>query len=156
MLLASAGKGAGTAAAAGEAGARAGGLGSVRSSVASTLLVVLLVVALGFAAYALLASLVAPRPGLWALSKGAGVLLFGFVPWLLVSLGLLRFQRPALLAVAAVFVALGASSFRRRLALPDDLLGPRRSSAPSSFSSSPRGSSTPRSSGARSRWTSPS
>ena len=97
------------------------GPGPERGGLASTLLVILLVEALALAAWAVLASLVPSRPGLWALSKGAGVLLFGYVPWLLASLGLAPFARPALLGTAAVLVLLGGWLFRKRgLSIPED------------------------------------
>ena len=100
-----------------------GGLGSVRSGVLATLLVLLLAEALGLAAWALLAEAVGPRPGLYALSKIVGPLLFAFVPWLLVSLRAVRFEPATLLASAALLLVLGAVVKRRRApAWPEDLL----------------------------------
>jgi len=116
MLLATAGAPAGAA----EAPA-APRKDEARGGFASTLLLVLLVEALAISAWALLASIVPSRPGLWALSKGAGVLLFGYVPWLLSSLGLAPFARPALLGTAAALVLLGGWLFRKRgLSIPED------------------------------------
>ncbi|HQR45943.1 MAG TPA: DUF2298 domain-containing protein, partial [Thermoanaerobaculia bacterium] len=98
------------------------GLGAVRSGVLATLLVLLLAEALGLAAWALLAAALGPRPGLYALSKVAGVLLFAFVPWLLVSLGAVRFERPVLLGTALALVVAGALLRKRRaLDWPEDL-----------------------------------
>ena len=116
MLLASAGAPAGGAAAAPERG-----LGSVRSGAVATLLVLLLAEALGLAAWALLAAALGARPGLYALSKVAGLLLFAFAPWLLVSVGAVRFGRPILLGVALLLVAAGGLvRRRRRLGWPED------------------------------------
>ncbi len=98
-----------------------GGLGSVRSGTLATLLVLLLAEALGLGTWALLAAVLGPRPGLYALSKVAGILLFAFVPWLLVSLGAARFGPPVLLGWAVLLLALGALVRRRRaLGWPED------------------------------------
>ena len=102
--------------------ARERGLGAVRSGALATLLVLLLAEALGLAAWALLAAALGPRPGLYALSRVAGVLLFAFVPWLLVSLGVVRFERPVLLGGALAVAAAGAIVRKRRaLGWPEDL-----------------------------------
>jgi YYY domain-containing protein len=102
-------------------GRPAGGLGTVRNGTAATLLVLLLAEALGLGTWALLAALLGPRPGLYALSKVAGLLLFAYVPWLLVSLGVAGFGQPVLLGWAAVLVAAGVLLRRRRaLGWPED------------------------------------
>jgi YYY domain-containing protein len=86
----------------------------VRSSLLATLLFALWLEAAGLAGYALLASLLAERPGIYALGKTAGVLLFGFVPWLLVSWRWAAFSRPLLAAWAAALLALAWIAHRRR------------------------------------------
>ena len=51
--------------------------------------------------------------GTLALSKVLGVLLFGYISWLLVSLGITSFTGGALAAIALVFVVVGAASWQR-------------------------------------------
>ncbi len=98
-----------------------GGLGTMRSGVLATLLVLLLAEALGLAAWALLAGAIGARPGIYSLAKILGPLLFAFVPWLLVSLHVVRFEPTTLLASAALLLLLGAAVKRRRaLGWPED------------------------------------
>jgi len=58
---------------------------------------------LGLAGSRLLVRALGPRPGVWALGKVAGVLLFAYLPWLLASLRVVPLSRP-LLAVSALLV----------------------------------------------------
>ncbi|HUK13454.1 MAG TPA: DUF2298 domain-containing protein [Thermoanaerobaculaceae bacterium] len=84
-----------------------------RSSLAATALCVVLVELLGFAALALLRAVLPPRPGLPALAKVVGLLLFAYLPWLGASLGWLGFARPALLLTTGVLLAAGWLAARR-------------------------------------------
>jgi len=85
-----------------------GGAPVVRSSLLATLLCAALLEALALAAWALLRVALPARPGIYALSKVAGVLVFAYVPWLTTSLGVTRFARPALAWTA---IAIGAAAW---------------------------------------------
>ena len=103
LLLAEPSRGAsatGTAPAAG-----APGLPTLRSTSAALFLYAGLLELLGLAGYALLASVLPERPGLYALGKSCGVLFFAFGSWLLVSLRWAPFGRPLLLGWAAALVS---------------------------------------------------
>lgn len=80
----------------------------VRSSGAAALLLAILVEALGLAGFALLRRSVSPRPGLYALGKLVGPLLFFWAAWLLASLGWVAFRPGGLLVLAALVVGTGA------------------------------------------------
>ena len=95
--------------------AASGGDGWIRSSLLATILCALLLEALGLAAYALMRVALPARPGVYALAKVIGVLVFAFLPWLTTSLGITSFSRPVLLAAATGIVAAGwlVTRFRR-------------------------------------------
>jgi len=96
MLLASAGE-----------SARASGDKIVRSSLLATVLCMLLLEAAALAAYALLRVALPARPGVYALAKVIGVLVFAYLPWIATSLGLTTFTRPTLAASMAAIAAMG-------------------------------------------------
>ncbi|KAA0250405.1 MAG: hypothetical protein EDX89_22810 [Acidobacteria bacterium] len=86
---------------------------AVRSSLAATALLVLLVEALGLAGLGICRRLLPFAPGLPALGKLVGPLLFAFASWLLASLGWVPFRPEGLLLVALGVVLLGAWLGRR-------------------------------------------
>jgi YYY domain-containing protein len=96
-------------------GAGEGGLpDGIRSGFVSVLLVVLLVEVLGLAAFAIFRAVVPDRPGLYALSKVLGFLLFVYLSWLVVSLRLVSLGQGPLLGTAVLLVAAGWRLRRRR------------------------------------------
>ncbi len=93
---------------------RAGRSELSRSSLPSALATVLFVELLGLAAYALIAAVLPPRPGLYALSKVLGVVALAWAVWLPVSLGALPFTRATTLGVALTLLAGGVAVRRWR------------------------------------------
>lgn len=89
----------------------------IRSSVLALVLFALLVELLSLAAFPLLRRWLT-GVGTLALSKTLGVLLFAYVSWLLVSLGVATFTQGTLTAVVAVFVLLGALTWLRGERVP--------------------------------------
>jgi YYY domain-containing protein len=79
----------------------------IGSSLAAIALTAALLELLGLVALALLRTALPDRRGLAALAKVVGVLLFAYFAWLLVSLGVLPFRQPALLAIVALLAAGG-------------------------------------------------
>ena len=96
MLLASAG---------GDAGGR--GDVTIRSSLLATLLCMLLLEAAALAAYAILRTVLPARPGVYALAKVTGVLVFAYLPWITTSLDVTSFTRPTLAASMTAIAAAG-------------------------------------------------
>lgn len=94
-------------------GTPAGGGRLIRSSLPAVLLCALLLELLGLAAFALARWALPPRPGLYALAKVIGVLVFVYVPWLAVSLGVASFSPPLLWTVLLAVVAAGWFARRR-------------------------------------------
>ena len=92
----------------------AGGREPSRSSLAASLATVLLLELLGLAAYALIAAVLPPRPGLYALSKVLGVVALAWAVWLPVSLGALPFTGATALGVAVTLLAGGVALRRWR------------------------------------------
>jgi YYY domain-containing protein len=90
-----------------------GGEHRVRSSPAATVLCALLLELLGLAAFAVMRWALPPRPGLYALAKVMGVLVFVYVPWLAVSLGLASFAPPVLWGTLVAIAAAGWALRRR-------------------------------------------
>jgi 4-amino-4-deoxy-L-arabinose transferase-like glycosyltransferase len=86
-----------------------------RSGAEALALLLLFAEALGLAGYAALRRFLPPRPGLYALGKITGVLLFSFGAWLVVVLGAAPFTRPLLLAVAVAVAAAGIVLFAGRV-----------------------------------------
>jgi len=84
----------------------------VRSGPLAFVLFALLVEILGFAAYFVLRRFLS-GPGVFALAKVFGVLLFAYLSWFLVSVGLAGFTQGVLAAVAAGLVLLGFASSAR-------------------------------------------
>ena len=82
-------------------------LPALRSSLPATLLFAAFLELLGLAGAALLSAVLPARPGLHALGRTFGVLVFAFVPWLLVSWHWTTFTRGPLLVWAAVLLAAG-------------------------------------------------
>ncbi|OYW05334.1 MAG: hypothetical protein B7Z61_06550 [Acidobacteria bacterium 37-71-11] len=98
--------------------ARAGGIPAgggrlIRSSLAAMLACALLLEVLGLAAFALARWALPPRPGLYALAKVVGVLVFAYIPWLAVSLGVASFAPPVLWTTLLAVVAAGWFAHRR-------------------------------------------
>ena len=98
--------------------ARAGGTPAdsgrlIRSSLVATLACALLLEVLGLAAFALARWALPPRPGLYALAKVVGVLVFAYVPWLAASLGVASFAPPALWTTLLAVAAAGWFAHRR-------------------------------------------
>jgi len=91
----------------------AGGGRLIRSSLAAMLLCALLLEVLGLAAFALARWALPPRPGLYALAKVVGVLVFAYIPWLAVSLGVASFAQPVLWTTLLAIVAAGWFAHRR-------------------------------------------
>jgi YYY domain-containing protein len=96
------------------AGPPGAGLPTLRSSPAALLLFAAFLELLGLAGYALLASVLPERPGLYALGKTFGFLFYAFGSWLLVSWRWASFGRPALAAWAAALAAAAWFLTRRR------------------------------------------
>ncbi|MFI5142736.1 MAG: DUF2298 domain-containing protein [Thermoanaerobaculales bacterium] len=83
------------------------------SSLAATVLCAALLELLGLAALPLLRAALPARPGMAALAKVVGVLLFAWLPWIATSIGWLPFTQPTLLASTALLVAAGLAVRRR-------------------------------------------
>lgn len=86
---------------------------AIRSSLLAVLLTAFFLQLLSLATYPLLSGWLGLRPGVYALSKIAGVLLVVYPSFLLSSLGLLPQTQLAILAPAAVLVLLGLWARRR-------------------------------------------
>lgn len=133
ILLARAGD---TATAAAGDAARAGGaeLGPPASpptsaSLPAALGFALVVEILGLAAFAIMRRWL-PVPGVDALAKVIGILVFAYVPWLLVNLGEASFTRGTLAVTLAAIAACGALAWRRGSgteATPPGMVAPRGS-----------------------------
>jgi len=97
----------------------------IDSSPLALLLFAVLLEVLGLAVYPVLRTWLT-GPGTLALSKPLGVLIFAYVSWLLISLGVGAFTQGTLMAVAAGMVAVGILVWRRGSvvpAAPRELLG---------------------------------
>ncbi len=92
---------------------RGPGLPLLRSSLVALLLFAVWLEAVSLAGAGLLAVLLPARPGRHALGRVTGVLLFAFLPWLLVSWRWAPFTRGLLLATTAVLLAAGFLCRRR-------------------------------------------
>ncbi len=90
-----------------------GGGRLIRSSLAAMLACALLLEVLGLAAFALARWALPPRPGLYALAKVVGVLVFAYVPWLAASLGVASFAPPVLWTTLLAIVVGGWLARRR-------------------------------------------
>ncbi len=86
-----------------------------RSGPEALALLLLFVEGLGLAGYAVLRRFFPPRPGIYALGKIAGLLLFSFGAWLPIALGLVPFTRPILLAVGLALGVAAVAAFRGRV-----------------------------------------
>jgi YYY domain-containing protein len=84
----------------------------MRSSVAALLWFALVVQLLGMSAFVILRRWL-PVPGVYALAKVVGVLVFAWVPWLLTSLGESAFTRGTLAVTFVVMLVCGAVAWRR-------------------------------------------
>jgi YYY domain-containing protein len=84
----------------------------IRSSLPALLWFALVVELVGIAAFAVLRRWM-PVPGVYALSKVIGVLVFAYVPWLLTSLGETGFTRGTLAVTLAGMLIWGAIAWRR-------------------------------------------
>ncbi|MDX2166123.1 MAG: DUF2298 domain-containing protein [Deltaproteobacteria bacterium] len=84
----------------------------IRASVPALLWFALVVQVLGMSAFAILRGWL-PVPGVYALSKVLGILLFAWVPWLLASYGQAPFTRGTLAAMLGVVVLWGVVAWRR-------------------------------------------
>jgi YYY domain-containing protein len=84
----------------------------VRSSVAALIWFALAVELLGLAAYGVLRRWL-PVPGVYALAKVVGILVFAYVPWLLTSLGQAAFTRGTLAVTALALGGYGLLMWRR-------------------------------------------
>ena len=101
------------------------------SSAGSFLAVVLLLELLSLIGYAFLRTVFSPRPGLWALGKVAGFVLFSFAVWLPVAFELLPFTRgTAILALATLAVAAVAIFSAAVMAMPFSLMVSATTAAP--------------------------
>lgn len=89
----------------------------IRSSVLALVVFAMLVELLSLATFPLLRRWLT-GVGTLALSKTLGVLLFAYVSWLLVSLGVASFTQGTLTAVVAVFALLGAVAWQRGERVP--------------------------------------
>ncbi len=97
-------------------GAPGAGAGRVRSSLLAAMLCALLLETLGLAAYGAMRPFLPSRPGIYALAKVVGVLVFVYVPWLATSLGVTTFGRPVLWGTGLALVAGSWLAGRRRTA----------------------------------------
>jgi len=93
-------------------------ISGTRSTPLALLLWLALLEALGLAAWRLLGARLPAVPGVYALSKVAGVALFGLAAWALVAWGLFAFVPSFALAVAVAVVLAGAFSSRPPRPLP--------------------------------------
>lgn len=93
-------------------------ISGTRSTPLALLLWLALLEALGLAAWRLLGARLPAVPGVYALSKVAGVALFGLAAWALVAWGLFAFVPSFALAAAVVVVLAGAFSSRPPRPLP--------------------------------------
>lgn len=84
----------------------------IRASVPALLWFALVVQVLGLAAFAVLRRWL-PLPGVYALAKVLGILVFAYVPWLLVSWDQAAFTRGTLAGMLAVLVFAGVFAWRR-------------------------------------------
>lgn len=101
-----------------EAGALSiGGTPRIRSSLAALALFVSLVEALGLCLYPLVRHWLV-RPGTLGLSKTIGVLLFGYLAWLLAATQVAPFEFGTLSALLALFLLVGALGWRWRGRVP--------------------------------------
>jgi YYY domain-containing protein len=89
----------------------------IRSSPLALVLFAMLVEVLSLAMFPLLRRWLTGF-GTLALSKTLGVLLFAYVSWLLVSLGMASFTQGTLTAVVAIFVLIGAVAWQRGQRVP--------------------------------------
>ncbi|GIW39925.1 MAG: hypothetical protein KatS3mg076_0502 [Candidatus Binatia bacterium] len=90
----------------------------VRSSWVALLLWVSFLEVLGLAAYALLRGPLAGRPGLYALGKPVGFLVFSYLPWLFAGIGWLPFTRGSALGAFIVLALAGLRAFLRTRDFP--------------------------------------
>jgi YYY domain-containing protein len=90
-----------------------GGSEPIRSSIPGLLTFAFLVEVLGLAAYPFLRRWL-PAVSPHALAKILGVLVFAWVPWLLVSLGQAEFSRATMATTALLMMAVGAVAWWRR------------------------------------------
>ncbi len=84
----------------------------IRSSLPALLWFALVVQLVGMSAFAVLRRWL-PVPGVYALAKVVGVLVFAWVPWLLTSLGETGFTRGTLAATLVAMMACGLFAWRR-------------------------------------------
>lgn len=88
----------------------------VRASLPALLWFALVIELLGLSAFAILRRWL-PVPGVYALAKVMGVLVFAYLPWLLTSYGQASFTRATLAGMLAVLVIGGAAAARRARAV---------------------------------------
>ncbi len=100
-------------AAGGKAAEQGPGVPALRSSLLALLLFAVWLEAVGRAGTGLLAALLPARPGRDALGRVVGVLVFAFVPWLLVSWHWALFTRGLLAVTTAALLAAGFLCLRR-------------------------------------------
>ncbi len=93
------------------------GMERIRSSLVALVLFVLLVEALGLCLYPLVRHWLV-RPGTLGLSKTIGVLLFGYLAWLLASFRIAPFEIGTLTALLAAFVLVGVLGWRAHGRVP--------------------------------------
>jgi YYY domain-containing protein len=84
----------------------------VRSGTVAVLWFVVVVQLIGMSAFAVLRRWL-PLPGVYALAKVIGVLVFAWVPWLLTSIGETAFTRGTLAVVFCGFIVCGLFAWRR-------------------------------------------
>jgi YYY domain-containing protein len=84
----------------------------IRASVPALLWFALVVELLGVAAFSILRRRL-PVPGVYGLAKVIGILLFAYVPWLLVSFGQVGFTRGTLAVTFGLLLAWGLAAWRR-------------------------------------------
>jgi YYY domain-containing protein len=84
----------------------------VRSGTVAVLWFVVVVQLIGMSAFAILRRWL-PLPGVYALAKVIGVLVFAWVPWLLTSIGETAFTRGTLAVVFCGFIVCGLFAWRR-------------------------------------------
>src|SRR5215472_1218173 len=84
----------------------------IRSSLPALLLFVIVVQLAGMGAFAVLRRWL-PLPGVYALAKVVGVLVFAYVPWLLTSLDETSFTRGTLAVTLLVMIGCGLFAWRR-------------------------------------------
>lgn len=84
----------------------------IRASVPALLWFALIVQMLGVAAFAVLRRWL-PVPGVYGLAKVLGILIFAYVPWLLVSYGQLPFTRGTMAATFLAVLLCGGLAWRR-------------------------------------------